>query len=380
MRAAIRELRLTLVDVNTTTGSEPSPLFWTILSARVRSATARLEPQRAPWWRGAWQPIAATACVVVAILLTQILPRGRIGTVNSPDAAVPAAAITTGIPDSLVVSDEGSLNFVASVASMVSPDELQQAAGPSSDATDAMFDQLTQEQRAGAGALADDPHERRRVKSFTMALVVAFAAVVVPAYSAAQSPADGSQPGTRLDWRTGGRGAAPETVTPQQIQTLFDGMVLSRAQVALQLTDQQFAVFIPKLLNYQKLQQRHRQQRQGALAELRRLAGPNAPEGTEDAFIAEKAKALDDLEVQAVQDQQRAMADLIRCSRLASEHDSGSSSRTWNARKFCCWFARNRGGARRGHPQPSKPPAGAPARSTPPVNIRHPPWRRHDPP
>jgi hypothetical protein len=157
------------------------------------------------------------------------------------------------------------------------------------------------------------------VKRFTIAVVLAVIAVAAwPAAASAQSPADGPQAGGRLG-RRGGRGAAPEqaaappaaeTVTPQQIQTLFDGMVLSRAQVALQLTDQQFAVFIPKLLSYQKLQQRHRQQRQAALAELRRLTGPNAPDGIEDALIAEKAKSLDDLELQALQDQQRAMSDL----------------------------------------------------------------------
>jgi hypothetical protein len=155
------------------------------------------------------------------------------------------------------------------------------------------------------------------VKRFLTAVVLAaIALAALPTSSIAQSPADGSQAGGRLSRRAGGRGAAPEqppspeTVTPQQIQTLFDGMVLSRAQTALQLSDQQFAVFIPKLLNYQKLEQRHRQQRLAAVAELRRITGPNAPEGTEDALIAEKAKALDDLELQALQDKQRAMTDL----------------------------------------------------------------------
>jgi hypothetical protein len=144
----LRDLQQILSDVGTSSAAEPSPLFWEHLSARVRSATAGLEPRRTPWWRGGWQPVAAMACVVVAVLLAETLHRTRFAAVNVSDG-VSEVANTSPISNAAVVaSDDESLNFVASVAAAVSAEELQQAAWPSADATDAMVDQLTQEQRA----------------------------------------------------------------------------------------------------------------------------------------------------------------------------------------------------------------------------------------
>src|SRR5205823_665704 len=88
---------------------------------------------------------------------------------------------------------------------------------------------------------------------------------------------------------------AADVITAGQIQQLFDGLTLSRAQGALAMADQQYIVFVPKLMKYQRLQQMHRNDRQRAIAELRSLAAPNAPQETEDGVIADKTKALDDL-------------------------------------------------------------------------------------
>jgi len=154
------------------------------------------------------------------------------------------------------------------------------------------------------------------MRFFVRALsIAALIAVLAPVSIGGQgSPADEPPLVTRQGGRSGGRGGAAgdaaQTITPQQIQMLFDGMVLSRAQGALQLNDQQFAVFIPKLLTFQKGQQRHRQQRQARLAELRRLVASSPADGTDDASMSEKTKAIDDLEVQAAQEQQRTLADL----------------------------------------------------------------------
>jgi hypothetical protein len=110
-----------------------------------------------------------------------------------------------------------------------------------------------------------------------------------------------------------GRGAPQaqaNAVTNVQVQVLFDEYVISQSQRALQLSNQQFKVFLPKLIALQQVERQHRLQRNKALADLHALVGPKAPQGVDEASIAAATKALDDLEVQMQQDEQRAFGAL----------------------------------------------------------------------
>jgi hypothetical protein len=99
-------------------------------------------------------------------------------------------------------------------------------------------------------------------------------------------------------------------VTNVQVQVLFDEYVISQSQRALQLSNQQFKVFLPKLIALQQVQRQHRLQRNKALADLHALVGPKAPQGVDEASIAAATKVLDDLEAQMQQDEQRAFGAL----------------------------------------------------------------------
>jgi Spy/CpxP family protein refolding chaperone len=132
-------------------------------------------------------------------------------------------------------------------------------------------------------------------------------ATPVVAPGSAQSPAPLSTPGG--PGRTAQQAPA-NPVTNVQVQVLFDAYVVSQSQRALQLSNQQFEVFLPKLLVLQQAQRQHRNQRNKALAELRALVGPKAPPGVDEASIAAATKALDDLEAQMQQDEQRALGAL----------------------------------------------------------------------
>jgi Spy/CpxP family protein refolding chaperone len=107
-----------------------------------------------------------------------------------------------------------------------------------------------------------------------------------------------------------GQQAPANAVTNVQIQKLFDAYVISQSQRALQLSAPQFDAFLPKLIALQDVQREHRNQRNKALANLRALVGPKAPPGVDDASIAAATKALDDLEAQMQQDEQRALGAL----------------------------------------------------------------------
>jgi Spy/CpxP family protein refolding chaperone len=132
--------------------------------------------------------------------------------------------------------------------------------------------------------------------------------------AAAQTPPATPPVAQELSPRGGAGPAAQQTqgnaVTNGQVQQLFDEYVISQSQRALQLSNQQFEVFLPRLIALQNVQRQHRNQRNKALANLRALVSPKAPQGVDEASIAAANKALDDLEAQMQQDEQRALGAL----------------------------------------------------------------------
>src|SRR5579862_3948879 len=154
--------------------------------------------------------------------------------------------------------------------------------------------------------------------TLALAAVVALAGVASaqdpPAQPPPSNPASVSPPPAGRQGRAGGpagraaQQALAGAVTPAQVQDLLDAYVYSQAQRAMQMTNAQYNVFLPKLVELQTLEKRHRNQRNKALADLRALVNQKDPAVADDAAIANATKAVDDLEVQMAQDEQHAMA------------------------------------------------------------------------
>jgi hypothetical protein len=144
----LEEFRQIAAEVKDIPASDPSPLYWNHFTNRVLERTAASEPAPGGWWSLAWRPVAAAACLVVALLVAQRLPARLLNSETRvrTDGAVSLSGSTfdVGAP----AADDESLAFVARVASGASLEDLQEAAEPTTDATDAVVEQLTPEQRA----------------------------------------------------------------------------------------------------------------------------------------------------------------------------------------------------------------------------------------
>jgi len=139
-RRQVDELRALLSDVSAADDThEPSPLFWEHFSRRVSEATATL-PVRTSWWQPVWRPLVAVSAVAAAVLLAVSLHQGTPLTPLDPSGVI--ATVDSGAP-----IDEESVNLIVQVASNISVDDFQEAARPTRDATAAVIEELTPEQR-----------------------------------------------------------------------------------------------------------------------------------------------------------------------------------------------------------------------------------------
>src|SRR6516165_11020746 len=99
----------------------------------------------------------------------------------------------------------------------------------------------------------------------------------MPAMSA-RSPAaqSGGQPGGRQGRSDAGSAAAPAppgepTITPAEIQRMFDSYALMQAQDQLKITDEQFPQFLTRFKALQDIRRRGLQDRTRLVNELRQL-------------------------------------------------------------------------------------------------------------
>ena len=149
----------------------------------------------------------------------------------------------------------------------------------------------------------------------TGCVVLALALVATGRLAARQDPPQSAPPaqGQRPGQRAGPRGAragepAPITnpvIASDDVQEMLNALVLSRAQLQLNLTADQFTAFFPRMKQLQGLRARHAKERRQLLNQLRVLT--RAPEGDE-ATIDARTKALDALEVSMAQEEQKALA------------------------------------------------------------------------
>jgi hypothetical protein len=145
-RAELAGLRALLTEV-TPAGAvpDPSPLFWSHFSDRVRQATAALPPARpVAWWQTAWRPlagIAAAAAVIALMLMARTWPA---------DAPPPLVSKVESTPvDAFGDDGESSLAFLSAAASDLTWEEVRAAdLAPPAQVVDSAIERLTAAQRA----------------------------------------------------------------------------------------------------------------------------------------------------------------------------------------------------------------------------------------
>jgi hypothetical protein len=127
-----------------------------------------------------------------------------------------------------------------------------------------------------------------RAKQIVVAMVVAVGALTAmpPGVQAAQgrnrvAPAP-----------NGGPAADDATVSPAEIQRLFDAYVVMQAQKELELSDDQFPRFLARVRALQEVRRRGQMQRGRMLQELRRLSQTTG----QDEALRTELKALSDLD------------------------------------------------------------------------------------
>lgn len=106
-----------------------------------------------------------------------------------------------------------------------------------------------------------------------------------------------------------GRGLALPAPGPgapvQELQEMFDAFALVQAQRIMQLNDEQYGRFFTRMKRLQDVRRQHHRQRVRLVNELRRGYGP---ERADDQVLAERLRALDDLDARAVQELRAAKA------------------------------------------------------------------------
>jgi hypothetical protein len=89
-----------------------------------------------------------------------------------------------------------------------------------------------------------------------------------------------------------------------ELQRLFDAYMVMQAQEALQLDDEQFGQFLPKLKALQDTRRRNEQARSQLVVELNRLTTPAA--AFDEAAVRDRLRALQELESRSAADLRRA--------------------------------------------------------------------------
>ncbi len=107
----------------------------------------------------------------------------------------------------------------------------------------------------------------------------------------------------------GQRGGGP-AVNPnaalRDVQGMLNSMALVNAQTFLQLSDQQWVAFVPKMRELQKVRMLHQERRLQLIQQLRRATLPGST--VDETALAAYVKELDDLETKVATDERTALS------------------------------------------------------------------------
>jgi cell fate (sporulation/competence/biofilm development) regulator YlbF (YheA/YmcA/DUF963 family) len=138
-----------------------------------------------------------------------------------------------------------------------------------------------------------------RAKQVLVTIVVA-----VGALTAMPVGAQAAQGRNRVAPEANAGAAADEaSVSPAEIQRLFDAYVVMQAQQTLQLSDEQFPKFLARVKTLQEVRRRGQMQRGRMLQELRRLSQTPG----QDEALRNQLKALNDLDARLGTDVRQAL-------------------------------------------------------------------------
>jgi Spy/CpxP family protein refolding chaperone len=118
--------------------------------------------------------------------------------------------------------------------------------------------------------------------------------------------AQGGRQGARAGAQAGaqpGEAVGGATVSPAEIQRMFDSYALMQAQEQLKISDDRFPQFLTRFKALQDVRRRGLQERARIVQDLRRLV--NDPEGDEGQ-IKDRLKSLDELEARSDGDVRKA--------------------------------------------------------------------------
>ncbi len=96
---------------------------------------------------------------------------------------------------------------------------------------------------------------------------------------------------------------SPASVSPVEIQRMFDAYALVQAQDRLKLGDDQFSQFLPRFKALQEVRRRSQADRARVLRELNRLS---QVEQADEAVLRDQLRALQEIEARAVADVKKA--------------------------------------------------------------------------
>jgi hypothetical protein len=139
-----------------------------------------------------------------------------------------------------------------------------------------------------------------RAKQVLVALVIAVGALTATSVAMSAQGRDRVAPAPNA-----GAAADDATVSPAEIQRLFDAYVIMQAQQTLQLSDEQFPKFLARVKTLQEVRRRGQMQRGRMLQELRRLSQTPGP-GQDDA-LRNQLKTLNDLDARLATEVRQAL-------------------------------------------------------------------------
>jgi hypothetical protein len=124
---------------------EPSPLFWSHFSARVRAATETEPIRAASWWRDGWKPLTA-ACLATATMALVLVMRSEPSVpVTAGGAGAAVAAAAAGPVDA---GRAQPWDAVTEAASGLPARDVQLVARPTTDTAAAAISELSPAQQA----------------------------------------------------------------------------------------------------------------------------------------------------------------------------------------------------------------------------------------
>jgi Spy/CpxP family protein refolding chaperone len=96
---------------------------------------------------------------------------------------------------------------------------------------------------------------------------------------------------------------SPPSVSPVEIQRMFDAYALVQAQDRLKLGDEQFSQFLPRFKALQEVRRRAQVERARVLRDLNRLS---QAEQVDEAALKEQLRALQDIDARSAADVKKA--------------------------------------------------------------------------